>query len=211
MPETVSHPSRPPVGLRERKKAQVQALLVDTAQQLFAEQGFAAVTVDQIVDAADVSRSTFFRYFDTKDAALFHNSRLAMDGMLDNFHARCIDGEPWDALRQALLQAAADFESRRAYFRMLHRLMSEDRGLRASSAEHADSLLAEVTAHYLSHTGDTDPLTARVQVAITWAASAVAMDLWMGDDTAGLQELTARALEALDAEGRGAADRRRGA
>lgn len=203
MPKTVSRPSRPPVGLRDRKKAQVQALLVDTAQRLFAEQGFAAVTVDQIVDAADVSRSTFFRYFATKDAALFHNSRLALDGMLDDFHARCADGEPWDALRRALLEAAANFESRRTYFRMLHHLMSVDRGLRASSAEHADSMLADVTAHYLSHTGDTDPLTARVQVAVTWAASAVAMDLWMGDDTASLQELTARALEALEEGNRG--------
>jgi AcrR family transcriptional regulator len=35
--------------------------------RLFEEQGYAATTVDQIVEAADVSQSTFFRYFPTKE------------------------------------------------------------------------------------------------------------------------------------------------
>jgi AcrR family transcriptional regulator len=54
-------------GLRERKKARTRAAIREHAMRLFQEQGYAATTVDQIAEAADVSQSTFFRYFPTKE------------------------------------------------------------------------------------------------------------------------------------------------
>ncbi|WP_433362022.1 TetR family transcriptional regulator [Actinoplanes sp. CA-142083] len=56
-----------PAGLRERKKAKTRAAIRDHAMRLFEEQGYAATTVDQIAEAAEVSQSTFFRYFPTKE------------------------------------------------------------------------------------------------------------------------------------------------
>ena len=56
-----------PAGLRERKKAKTRAAIRDHAMRLFEEQGYAATTVDQIAEAAEVSPSTFFRYFPTKE------------------------------------------------------------------------------------------------------------------------------------------------
>ncbi|MFI5890263.1 TetR family transcriptional regulator [Actinoplanes sp. NPDC051513] len=56
-----------PAGLRERKKARTRAAIRNHALRLFEEQGYAATTVDQIAEAAEVSQSTFFRYFPTKE------------------------------------------------------------------------------------------------------------------------------------------------
>lgn len=66
-------------SLRERKKARTREALIRSAFELFRDKGFEATTVDEIAEAAEVSRSTFFRYFATKEAVVFpgQEQRLA--------------------------------------------------------------------------------------------------------------------------------------
>jgi len=67
-----SSPSEPQ-GLRERKKARTRAAIQRHALRLFHEQGYSATTVDQIAAAAEISPSTFFRYFPTKEATVLYD------------------------------------------------------------------------------------------------------------------------------------------
>ncbi|MDN3351682.1 TetR family transcriptional regulator [Actinomadura sp. DC4] len=54
-------------GLRERKKAKTKAAIQEHAVRLFRAQGYDATTVEQIAEAAEVSPSTVFRYYPTKE------------------------------------------------------------------------------------------------------------------------------------------------
>jgi AcrR family transcriptional regulator len=58
------------MGRRERKAAATRLKLFRCALQLFAERGFPNVTVEDITEAADVGKGTFFNYFKGKDHVL---------------------------------------------------------------------------------------------------------------------------------------------
>ena len=64
----------PRPGLRERKKAKTRLAIQEQALRLFREQGYPATTVDQIAEAAEVSPSTFFRYFPTKEDVVLYDA-----------------------------------------------------------------------------------------------------------------------------------------
>jgi AcrR family transcriptional regulator len=61
-------------SLRERKKAQTRAAIQSHALRLFREQGYDATTIEQIIEAANVSETTFFRYFPTKEGVVFQDT-----------------------------------------------------------------------------------------------------------------------------------------
>ena len=60
----------PSSSLRERKKARTRLAIRQEAFRLFAQQGYANTTIDQIADAANVSPRTLYRYFGVKEALL---------------------------------------------------------------------------------------------------------------------------------------------
>jgi AcrR family transcriptional regulator len=58
------------IGRRQRRAAETRLRLFRCALHLFAERGFASVTVEDITEAADVGKGTFFNYFESKDHVL---------------------------------------------------------------------------------------------------------------------------------------------
>lgn len=88
------------VGLRERKKARTRATIRERGLELFVRQGYAETTVEQIAEAADVSPSTFFRYFPSKDAVVMQDD--LDDLLLERFHAQPAERSALEAIRGAM-------------------------------------------------------------------------------------------------------------
>jgi len=94
-----------PAGLRERKKARTRAAIREHALRLFRDQGYAATTVEQIAEAAEVSPSTFFRYFPTKEDVVLQDDFDVL--ALAAFEAQPADLSPVAAFRAAAAAAFA--------------------------------------------------------------------------------------------------------
>ena len=88
-----------PLGLRERKKIKTRLAIRREAFRLFDANGYAATTVEQIADAADVSPSTFFRYFPSKESLLLADDLDPL--VLAAFKAQPPDLSPSQAIRRA--------------------------------------------------------------------------------------------------------------
>jgi AcrR family transcriptional regulator len=86
-------------GLRERKKRATRLAIRDAGMRLFGEQGFAATTIDQIADAADVSRATVFSYFPTKEDIVFGDTPAAIDLLASVLRARAAGQNALAAVR----------------------------------------------------------------------------------------------------------------
>lgn len=96
-------PSTP--GLRERKKARTRQTLREEAFRLFREHGYAQTTVEQIAAAADVSPSTFFRYFPSKEELVIADDVDPV--IIELFRAQPEDATLFDALRAAVTGVAS--------------------------------------------------------------------------------------------------------
>jgi AcrR family transcriptional regulator len=86
-----------PLGLRERKKIKTRSAIQEHALRLFREQGYHQTTIEQIAEAAEVSPSTFFRYFTTKEDVVLFDATDPI--MLDRFAEQPKDLSLVQALR----------------------------------------------------------------------------------------------------------------
>ncbi|MHA5049190.1 TetR/AcrR family transcriptional regulator [Streptomyces sp. SD15] len=100
---STSSAPEPQLGLRERKKRKTRIAIRDATYRLIQQQGYEATTIEQIAEAAEVSPSTVFRYFPTKEDIVLTDE---FDPVLEEeLRSRPAD-EPWfDSLRYVMTKA----------------------------------------------------------------------------------------------------------
>ena len=89
-------------GSRAIARAAVESELSLAAYELVVEKGYANVTLDDMAAAGGVSRSTFLRYFGTKEQAILVAWKAHVARMADALRARPRDEDDWSALRNAI-------------------------------------------------------------------------------------------------------------
>src|SRR5258705_7641610 len=136
-----------PLGLRERKKIRTKETIQREAYRLFDENGYANTTVEQIAEAAEVSPSTFFRYFPSKELVLMADdlNRVTIDALgrqpadlptLQAFRRafditmKTVSQDNWELerIRQRLVFSIPELKAAQfdAYHRIIRRLAEAD-------------------------------------------------------------------------------------
>lgn len=195
-------------GRRERKKQQVRDELTRQAFELFTADGFDAVSVEDITEAADVSRATFFRYFPSKEDVLVQWMRHVGDEAAQALLERPHDEPPLTALRQALLTLADVYAQDKQRTALVEQLRRDNATVRAAYREkiaYWEDALAGALARRARLDADTD-LTPRLLARLAMAAVTSANDTWSARTARGLPsdvtDLLDQAFTAIQAPNR---------
>jgi AcrR family transcriptional regulator len=170
-------------GRRDRKKSETRQALRDAAHRLFAEKGFSRTTIDDITEAANVSRRTFFRYYDSKDDLLRTDVSDMLPVLLAALRSRPPGEPPLAAILAALraligpdgppaiAQSLADpVGGLRARLSVLRLLTQWEQGI-------ADTLLAR---DGIDHPTEADRLRATVTACAATSALRAAAQIYRG-------------------------------
>jgi AcrR family transcriptional regulator len=106
MVETQETPSDP----RSQARASVRAKIARAVFTVFAERGFEETTASEAAEAAGISRASFFRYFSSKEEAVFAAQEAMGEEIAAALAERPAEEGAWTALRRAFDAAVRNYE-----------------------------------------------------------------------------------------------------
>lgn len=187
-------------GLRERKKERTRRTIRSEAFRLFREQGYVETTVEQIAAAADISPSTFFRYFPSKE-------ELVLADDLDPLMIEALQAQPKDismltAFRRSgdevfgsLTEEELDFEKERQH---LIYSVPELRGALTRELVRNIDLVATMTAERTGRDPDDFEIRVFAGAMIGAFIGGVGAFVAVGDPVAVDMGVTTRVIEFLE-------------
>jgi AcrR family transcriptional regulator len=172
-----------------------------TAIALMLERGFAATSVDDIVNASGVSRRSFYRYFGTREDLVLGATDGQITILVNALQARPQDEDAWIALQRAA-ESLPDADQPRERTLALARLVNSDPDLRARQLEQRAAwraALAPLIEQRARRSGTPlDQLGATALVAAALTCLDVATDAWIHQNGATpLSSLYERAVAAV--------------
>jgi AcrR family transcriptional regulator len=142
-------------GLRERKKQQTRQLIAESAQRLFSERGFDAVTVSEVARAADVSEGTVFNYFPTKEDLFYGRMETFEETLVEAVRRRPPGEAVLAAFHRAVLEQSGRLagEEVAATIERAARVVAASPALRAREREIVDRATRALAALLAEETG----------------------------------------------------------
>ncbi|MFJ8021519.1 TetR/AcrR family transcriptional regulator [Streptomyces sp. NPDC096311] len=169
---------------RDIARAAIRAELAEVAFELFRREGFENVTVNDLAAAAGVSRSTFMRYFASKEEAVLSAFDAHGEQVASALRARPADEDDWTALRRALDVVIEYYRQDPANALAMTRLVQDTPALCARQLEKQNSWRPLLTQALAERTGP--PQATMLALAVRAAAALdclnIALDHWTGSD-----------------------------
>jgi mycofactocin system transcriptional regulator len=181
---------------REETRTRIEQAALD----LFTEHGFEQVTIDEIAEAACISRRTFFRYVSAKADAVwgdFDAHVVRLEGML----AATANDQPVLASICAAYVEVNDYaEADLPMLRQRMGLILTEPALQAHSQVRYAAIDRVVAAHVARRTGVTpEALVPRLVAVSTRAAATTAFEVWLADGRSSLDTVLHQAFDELAA------------
>lgn len=180
--------------LRQRRHEQTRRAIVDAALALFVEHGFSAVSMDDIAQAAGVSRSTAYRRFPTKEDVVLAVPRR----WLATFDNATTDHPTLpDAVRSASLAVAAHVDHETGTALSAYQVLDKVPSLRGSPL--ADQAWRDRIAELIDQHTTADADTAAIVAGAYVGAINAMMEHWAKQGgTASVVHATTRLLDRLE-------------
>ncbi len=173
--------------LRERKRLRTRRTLAEVALRLFTEKGFDATTLDELVDEAEVSKSTFFRAFPAKEAVAIEAEAELWAAYLDRLRERELRGNVLAELHQCLAAAVTGLDPGwDQRYLATRRLVLKAPALLAYIDHHRTGIEDQARAHLAGALHlDSGDLRLHVLAQLTTTCWSVAGRDWVRSDGAG--------------------------
>ena len=186
-----------PTGLRERKKQKTKEAIQREAMRLFQEQGYEETTIEEIAEAAEISPSTFFNYFPTKEDLVLYDR---YDPMMASLMLARPSEEPPSVVMQHMFKAlAVVLERDQSIVLARARIALQAPELRARFWEELERARDMVSSVVATRTGrDADDFELRVVSMVLVTAAFEATQEWLrrgGRDS--MLNLVNQALDAV--------------
>jgi AcrR family transcriptional regulator len=191
---------KPPGSVLARKRDVVRDGLARVAIDLFARDGFEAVTIEEIARAAGISPRTFFRYFRSKDDIVLELASRLQDRLLSAFEERPPREGAVEALRRAYVVTSTVSPADRDRVLQVGGILSSSPALRSASYGRPWADGAPIVDRVAERMGTRPPdPRPRIIVAAMAAVATTEWHAWVDDGGTGdPAERIDAALEALE-------------
>jgi AcrR family transcriptional regulator len=178
-------------GLRARKRQQTRERLTRAAMALFLERGFEATTLDDIAAAADISRRSFFHYFESKEDVVFAWHEASTAALIAAVAARPASESMLCAAENAISAMARQLEPNEAM--AMAQLKRDNPALQARDQvkyEKLERALAEALGKRAGHRSE--KLQARLVAMIATGAMRIGGEIWAAEGAREKPEVLAK-------------------
>ncbi len=170
------------------------------AFELFLREGYDNVTVDDLAAAAGVSRSTFLRYFGSKEEAVLNAFDTHGQDVADALRARPTQEDDWTALRKALDTVVGHYRKDPSSALRMTRLVLDTPALCARQLEKQHGWRPALAQALAERADPPVPVTVALSVKAAAALDClnIALDHWTASDgRLDLEDLLDEAFAAL--------------